>query len=728
MKPLAPCLHRCLIALAVLGAFATAAAAEEETSTVDAHLSVGAAAVSGDPADRALFGLYNGLRDERTHGLLDFGYLRRDALAGTWAEVVGRNLLLDTRELGLSWQRQGRWRIGADYAEQVRREPLTVNTGLIGAGRVTPQVVHLGGGPGSGAGLDLQTRRKGLGAEFARWISPTLSFEARLERETRDGARLFGVGFSCPTSLAIGCGPTTATQTGSAVLLVPEPIGASHSQAQARLTYGGERLTLSAGYYGSFFSNDHGTLRPAIPGVLNNPLGAPLPLAAGLQAQLASPVALAPDNHAHQLDLTGTYAFAAATRASFRFAYTMARQEQDFAGAGLASAPAGVSHLGARVDTSLAHVAVTTRPLPRLSLAADWRFEERDDDTPLARYVVEGALVTTNRRESRTRNRGKVQATLRLPYRLAASAGLDYEFIDRGALTPTHVVRGVSALRRETEEFGYRLELRRQMTETVSGSIVWSSARRDGSAWLRPNATGGATEVDPATGLPATAIFAPHLADRERDKLRLFALWQASERLSLNLALESGQDRFDTPTRFSLRDSRVELASVDAFYSLSEVWSVNGHVSYGRQQLDQARPEGYLLAFDNRNTSAGLGLNGKLGERLDLGAVLSYLQDRSDYGQSLDGSASAALVALLNATGGLPQILFRRSELRLYGQYALGERSSLRLDALYQKARFNDWAYGHAGVPFVFGDNTIVSMLEQQDIAFVGLRYTLRWR
>jgi len=729
MKPLVlqGGLRRSLITLAVLAAFG-AARADEGNTTVAAEISVGAAAVSGEAADRALFGQYNGLRDDDGYGLLDFAYARRNAATGSLAALFGRDLLLDTRELGLLWSRQGRWRLMADYAELTRRDPLAVNTGLIGAGGTTPQVVHLSGGPGTGADFDLQTRRKALGAGFARWFGPTLSFEANLRRENRDGARLFGAGFSCPTSLAPGCGATTASATGSALLLLPEPIASSHIQAEARLTHADERLTLSGGYYGSFFTNDHGSLRATIPAALNHPLGTPLPLAAGLPAELASPVALAPENQAHQIDLTGGYAFAPGTRASFRFAYTAARQDQDFSAAGLGDAPAGVSNLGARVHTTLAHVALTARPAPRLSLMADWRYQERDDETPLARYVVEGALVTTNRAMSSTRNRGQAQATLRLPHRLSAMAGIDYEFIDRGALTPTHVVRGVSALRRETEEIGYRIELRRQLTEALSGSASWISSRRDGSSWLRPDATGGAVVVDPATGLPANAVFGADLADRERDKLRLFAGWQATDALALHLALESGQDRFSAPTRFALRESSVELASLDASYLLSETWSASAFASYSRQQLDQARPAGYLLAFDNRNTTAGLALDGRIGDRLGLGGALSFVEDRSDYAQTLDAAASAALVALLNATGGLPEILFRRTELRFYGQYAFGARSTLRLDAVYQKARYNDWAWGYAGVPFVYGDNSTVWLQPEQEVGFIGLRYTFKWQ
>lgn len=731
MKPLASQFRfrPSLVALAVLAACGAVRAEDDETKTLDAYVSVGAAGVSGDPADRAIFGQYNGLRDDDFYGLLDFGYARRDAAIGSLIDFSGRNLGLDTRELAFLWKRQGNWRVTADYGELIRRDPYSVNTGMFGAGSTTPQVNHLAGGPGTGTTFDLETKRKGLGAGFSKWFGSSFELAANLRSENKDGSRLYGVGFSCPSSLAIGCGGTTATATGSAVLLLPEPISARHSQADARLTYADQRLTLSGGYYGSFYKNDNGTLRPTIPGALNNPVGALLPLAAGLQSVLAGPYALPPENQAHQFDLTGGYVITPGTRANFKLAYATAKQDQDFTGAGLSNAPAGVSNLGAKVNTSLAQFAISSRPIAKLSLMADWRYEDKDDKTPIVPYVVEGTQVSTNRAYSSTRIRSKLQGTYQLPYRLSATAGVDYEFIDRGSFTPTNVVRGVSALRQETEEIGYRLELRRQMTESISGSIAWISSERDGSNWLRPNSTGGVTSIsDPATAFTGNAIFAPNLADRDRDKLKLFASWQATDALSVQLSVESGKDKFNAPTQFAVRDSKVELYSLDANYMISEIWSVNGYYAQGNQKLNQARPEGYILAFDNKNTTAGLGVTGKVGEKFDLGGGLSYIDDKSAYAQSLDGTASANSVALLNATGGLPEILFRRTEFRLFGRYALSEQSSLRMDAIYQKARYNDWGYGYAGVPFTFGDNTTVTQQELQDVGYLGISYTYAWR
>jgi MtrB/PioB family decaheme-associated outer membrane protein len=719
-------LGRTIFGAAVLAAFG---AAHAQTSEAEGSVGVGVGGVTGDRADRALFGQYNGLRDEDAYGLLNVDYRRRNAANGTSVEFLGTNLGLGTRELIFLWKRQGDWRFSANYDELVRRDPYAVDTGLTGAGTTAPQVAHLSGGPGSGAMFDLETKRKGLGLGFSKWIGPTLEFDVNLRSENKDGSRLFGIGMNCPSLIAPGCGPTTATNAGSAVLMLPEPINANHSQVEARLNYAGTRLRLSGGYYGSFFSNSNGALNPGVPGSLNNPLGTLLPLSAGLQAILSNPVALPPDNQAHQFDVAGNVVITPTTRANFKLAYGTAKQDQDFASAGLVGAPAGVSNLDGKVNTALAQFGISARPIARLSLLADWNYTDKSDKTPLALYNFDGANAYTNRAYSNTKVRSKLQASYQFSANYQGTIGADYEFIDRGSFTASSAVTGVSALRQETEEVGFRAELRRRMTETFSGAISLVTSDRDGSNWLQPNSGVGVTEItNPSAAFASTAIFMPTLADRKRDKVKLFASWQATDSLSLQFSAENGKDKFTAPSPYAVRDTRMNLYSVDANYVLSDAWSFNGYVSRGEQKLNQARPAGYILAFDNTSTNAGFGVVGKPSEKIELGGGVSLIDDKSVYAQSLDATASANTAALLAATGGLPDILFRRSELRLFGKYALNKRSALRLDAIYQRTKFNDWAYGFNDVSFTYSDNTTLTLDQLQSVTFLGVTYVYSWR
>ncbi len=730
-----------VIAVALLAAFAPVHAqtgdakpaeakpAEPSTRQATASVTVGGAWASGDAADRAFFGQYNGMREQSAYGLLDFDYRRSDSADGTSTGLVGTSLGLQTRELLFYWQKQGDWKFTADYGELLRRDPYTVNTGLAGAGTQTPQVVHLAGGPGSGAEFDPSTKRKGLGLGFAKWFNPQVELVASLKSENKEGSRISGIGMNCPSSVAFSCGATTLTQTGSAILLLPEPIDSNHTQAELRLNYAGERLRLSGGYYGSFYNNSNATMAAGIPGSLNNQLGTLLPLAPGLQGILGNPVALPPDNHSQTLDLAGNYSFTPTTRANFKVAYSQAKQDQAFDSTGLAgTAPAGVASLDGEVNTTLAQVGLVSRPIARLTLLAEGRYEDRNDKTPIAAYNAKGASTWTNRDYSLERLRGKLLASYQFSSAYVGIAGVDYDSIERAPFTPTSAVGGVSALRQDTDETTWRIEVKRRMTDNFSGEIRYSSSDRDGSNWLRPTSGGGVTEVTDASTFPATAIFAPMLADRKRDQVKVQVNWQASESLLLVASAAGGKDEYDKPSEYALRDSRMSLFTIDASYAVSEDWNVNGFASYGTQELNQARPAGSIVAFDNTNTTIGIGATGRISEQIEVGGSLAYVNDSNAYAQTLDPLANPSSGALLAATGGLPDIKYRQTELRLYGRYALAKNQALRLDGIYQQTKYNDWAYQYGDVPYVYSDNTILTLDQDQSVVYIGVSYVYSWR
>ena len=726
-----PGLARSALALAVCAAFAGAQAQEkkegEEKSPIERQHTVelGVAGVSGDSADRAFWGQYNGMRNQDAYGIFNIDYSRRDTSTGTWVEFIGTNLGLQTRELGLNWSRQGDWGLWATYGELWRVNPYTVNTGVTGAGSAAPSATYLTGGAGSGGDYQLSTKRKGLGIGGSKWLGSELQFEAKVDSENKSGTQLFGVGNSCPSTTAPGCGYTPNVNTGSAVLFFPQPIDYNHTQVEARLNYAGQNLQLSGGYYGSFFSNDNGALYPGVPSTLNNPVNQPLPAGPGLRPLLSQPVALAPENQYNYFDLTGAYAFAPTVRANFKLAYSRATQDQEFSGAGLTGAPAGVGSLNGEVTSKLAQVRLVATPIPKLSIAAEYRYSDNEDSTPVVFYNQIAATSFTNQTLSKEVSSGKIEATYRLPWAIQAMAGIGYTSVERGTYTPTASYAGVSALRQDTDETTWWLQVRRSMTETLAGSISYISSSRDGSNWLAP-APGGVGLVgvtDPASQLGANAIYMPTMADLDRDKLRLLLTWMATDSLTVQFAADIGRDDYNLLSQYALQESKFDLYTLDVNYALSEAWNVNGYLSTGNQKLNQARPQGYILAFDEDSFNVGVGVNGKLGEKWKVGGTLSYISNVDKYAQTLGADAAPGSVQLLAATGGLPDITYRRTELRLFGSYAFSERSTLRVDAAYQHLTYDDWGYAYNGVPFLYSDNTSVYLQPDQNVGYIGVSY-----
>jgi len=717
-----------LLVLALLAAFAPAAGRAD--TVVDAAVDVGIGVIDAGRADRTLFDQYSGLRpDDHVFGILGVDYYRRNDDNGITARLRASDLLNDNREIGVRWGRQGDWKLSASYGELLRRETLVVTSGIAGAGTAAPQLAPVA--PGTGSELDLHTKRSGLGFAVSKVITPRLQFDASARTEHKDGSRLWGIGFACPSALAVACTGNTNAQVGSAVLFAPEPIDSDHHQVEARLGYAAEKFRLSLGYYGSFYRNDLGSMTVGVPGSLINPVGTLLPVTAGLAGILGQPVALPPDNQAHQVDLTGAILYSATTQFNFKLARTRATQDDSFAAAGFTAGPAGVRNLDGSVDTTLAQVGFTSRPLAKLSLSGNVRWEDRDDATPLALYNVEGAMTYTNRQLPYRTLRARLQGNYQITPEWRGTLAAGYEQIDRGVFTATSATSGITALRQKTDETTWRGELRRRLTEDFSGAVSLEHSDRSGSNWLRDNSGPGVTEVgDPnaaATGF-SRGIFMPTLADRDRDKVRLLGDWQPTEKLSMQVAYDLGQDRYHAPGVYGLRSSDMQQVTVDASYAFNDKWSVNGFASYGTQELDQGRPDAAFMAFRNRETNVGVGVTGKVTSKLDLGANLAWLQDRSTFLQTLDATAGGANAALLQATGGLPPITFRQQALRLTGKYTIDKKSSLRGELAYYRAKWDDWAWGYSGTPFVYSDGTVASRNTTQDVAVLRVVYTYRWQ
>ena len=728
--------RRSALALAVCAAVAGVQAQEkkeeEAKSPIErqATIEMGAAGVTGDSADRAFWGQYNGMRNQDAYGILNFDYSRRDASTGAWLDVIGTNLGLQTRDIGVFWSRQGDWKLDATYGELRSVNPYTVNTAVLGTGTTTPTAQYLSGGPGSGGDTDLATKRKGLLLGGSKWLGSELQLEGSVSSEKKTGNLQFGIGNQCPSSASSGCSFTPGLTSGAGVLYFPQPVDSNHTQVEARLNYAGPALQLSGGYYGSFFSNNNGALNPGVPSTLNNAIGQPLPAGPGVVAYLSQPVASAPENHFNYLDLTGAYTFSPAVRTNFKLAYSQGRQNQDFAGAGLTGAPAGIGSLDGEVATTLAQLRLIANPIANLSLNLEYRYQNNEDNTPVVAYNQIGTVSFTNQTVSREVNAAKLEATYRFPWAIRGLAGLGWTSVDRGAFTPTASYTGVSALREQTDETSWWFEVRRSMTQTISGSLRYTGASRSGSDWLAP-ASGGVglvTVTDPASQLGANAIYMPTMADRDRSTVRLLLNWMATDALSVQFAIDYGRDSYNAPTQYALQDSKFDLYTLDVSYALSDAWNLNGYVSTGSQKLNQARPGGYILAFDDSALSAGIGVNGKVGEKWRLGGTLSYVSNEDKYVQSVGPATTAGNAALLAATGGLPEVVFRRLDLRLYGTYAFSERSSIRADAAYQRLTYQDWGWAYGGTPFLYSDNTTVYLQPSQNVGYIGVSYIYSWK
>ncbi|MGC2047950.1 MAG: MtrB/PioB family outer membrane beta-barrel protein, partial [Gallionella sp.] len=272
--------------------------------------------------------------------------------------------------------------------------------------------------------------------------------------------------------------------------------------------------------------------------------------------------------------------------------------------------------------------------------------------------------------------------------------------------------------------------------DTLSGAISYVSSKRDGSDWLKPNAlpATGVTAVSDAAIYSRTGAFPLFFMDRNRDKVKLSADWAPTEQISLQFVVEDGKDSYSAPTTKGLQDTSVTLYSIDASYALSDIWKLTGYASQSDQMIHVAHGNwGYIASLRDRNDTVGLGVMGKPTGRFEVGGDLSYLNDINRYTQQQDagtGTASAANLAngaLLAASGGLPDVIFRQITLKLFGKYALEKYADIRVDLIHQRTNLNEWTWENNGVPFAYSDNTTVSMDPNQYVTFIGATYNYKF-
>jgi len=84
-------------------------------------------------------------------------------------------------------------------------------------------------------------------------------------------------------------------------------------------------------------------------------------------------------------------------------------------------------------------------------------------------------------------------------------------------------------------------------------------------------------------------------------------------------------------------------------------------------------------------------------------------------------------VALLGATGGLPDTVFRQTTLKLFAKYTLDKQSLVRVDLVHQRTNWSDWAWNYNGTPFVYADGTTINRKQTQSVSFIGVTYIRRW-
>ena len=680
-------MQTCSAILALLS-LPLSAAEPDEISMLTRPESSASAGIGWVSDDSPRFGQFTGTQERGVYGLLDIDIAQRNDQTGTWLLLNGRNLGLDSRELRFEQRRQGDWGYFLEYSRIPRIEPYIATTAVTGIG--TPNL-NVPAVSTAGIPVELKTQRDifGFGADKA--LGGNMDVQMRYQQQEKNGERIFGRGTTTP-----------------AFEFIPEPINSTTRMLETVVGYSDKKLQLSGGYYLTLYENNNSRLD--ITG--GNTTG-------GNSLSTFTPIGLPPDNRAHQLYVSGGYNFTETARSTFKAAYTHATQNDNFI---LPSPATGRNDLGGEVDTTLVQAGFTARPLPKLSVLANLRHENRDDKTPVMDYftVTSGTTYTgENEPRSIRTNAGKLELGYALPLALRVTGGVDYETKKRN-YSAVHVV----SARNETDELSYRLGLRRSISDTLTGSLGVIRSQRDGSEYVTTVLTTGAT---------GSNLIAPiHYADRERDKVQMSLNWMPFEPLSVQLVADMARDDYTARTAADLgpRKGTAENYALDATYVFSESWQLTAWASRNKNQLDQATCESttavtcanaptdpfWHVSLRNLGNSGGVGLRTKPVAKLELGVDLQHSVYDDEYKQ-------IATTPGATASTFIPDIETRITLIKLIAKYALTQNAGLRFDYAFQRLTSDDWTWS----TWTYTDGTRLSQEPLQKLHFFGVSGYYRW-
>src|SRR5258706_9138501 len=448
------------------------AALTQPTNTVE----VGAGSVSDGSYK---FGEYNGLEDQGGFllGNLDlFGGGRYDSDSLTRWGLHANDIGLKTGDADFTYREQGRFKIDLGLEDFRRNLSDTFQTPYLGlgstdltlpAGWLKPQVQQAnptnlndrGLSPVAGQGsvvnssavvvaptsaqisandsivaadtgafrrFNLYTERKRGEIGFGVNLNRNLLVSGSFRHETRNGFRPLAV-------------VDSAGQENSVTL--PDVINTRTDQFNLGLEYTHGKGYLKAGDYGSVFTNDIIGLRWQDPA----------------DRTRTPTMSSAPSNQFHQFNLPRAPDFSSATRLVADLSYGRGHQSEAFLSD--SSMPLGlpVGSANAVVITKLANVKLSTRVTHDLSLFARYKYEDRDDQTPVNTYVFYDANLTpgatasafntalglpagtlssnvnifANRPQSKLVKEINLGADYALGHRQKLSAGYDWQKIER---------------------------------------------------------------------------------------------------------------------------------------------------------------------------------------------------------------------------------------------------------------------------------------------------------
>jgi len=543
--------------------------------------------------DAYKFGRYNGLQSKGPYliGNIDTENFSED---GTFWSIHGTDLGLESRHLRAEQGHQGKYKIFLEWDELPHYKNDTVQTPFLGVGG---DELTLPPGFDINTNLEdnlkdfeLKTKRERISTGVVVIPKERWQFDVDYSHETKKGVDATGAAISAGAGGGGGPGSGTGPIGLTSYALLPEPIDYVTDKVDARVHYAGDEGQVDLTYHISAFDNAYNSL------TWENPLSVTGGAAAGSMS-------LAPDNEFHQLSLTAGYSLPYQSRLTGLISIGRMTQNQAFqpytVNSGLATDPLPRGSLGGEVETTNAQLKIASRPTTNLRLSGELRYNERDNQTPVASYdyTVLDSFSSPTSIENKPYSYEKTHLKLDANYRISAIQRL------YGGYKLTNTKREAVDIEREkTEENSLFAKWKVKPHSNVDVELYGEASKRDGSEYT-------------AQSIYNPALRKYHMADRERMQYGVSIDYMATEALYLSARADYNNDDY-TDTSIGLTEASNPVYTLDFSYTLRHNVVTYGYYTHENIESSQngasvtiatAPASNWQADFDDAFDTVGLG-------------------------------------------------------------------------------------------------------------------------
>jgi MtrB/PioB family decaheme-associated outer membrane protein len=697
-----------------IGLLASAGWAEEDMAYHDLTTNVSTLELGAffNSDDDFKFGDFTGLEDDGWSVLGNVDLRRRssfDAERAYYYRIQGLNLGLDSRYIEAEYQRPGLFGVSLFYDEipKFQTDSARVFHRNAGASFLTlPQPTAAEPNPcGYPISFPFQIdsdcfyaneidhKRRTAGGEISLNLPSNFDFDASYEHQRKRGEKT--------TAAMMGLAFGTARS-----MLVPEPLKYTTHQIDSHIRYTVDDFQLQLQYYASGFNNDLNGLAWDNPYNGNASVG--YPNGVGQKASM-------PDNWFHQVTGSGGINLPGNSRLMLNAAFGWGTQNDDFLpytnNPLLFVDPArGLPRpdLNGKLETRLVTARFVSKPLPKLGINVAYRWNDRDNDTPIDSYF---------RVRADSENQPPNDPRINRPYSFEqhrVDADFSYKVYKRTKLT----------LMYQWEQMNRNLqEVHKNNEHTVGGKLVsrpnqylnlgarYERSYRDRSSYdcVKPLTAG----VPPLTlanpGCPTEPgppdvdfqnqpqLRKYNMANRRRNDTHAWMTITPLDRLSVGTHLKYIDDDYYKST-FGVTEYRLLSTGLDLSYRVTDALNFNAFYNH-----DKTRREMDAVSFgsnpdasfdpDNNWSSRDKDTTNTVGTGIDF----DVLPDRLSLGVQYLFARSTGRVKTVTAAGGPVSPPFPDNETTLHnvsvqGNLEITRNLSMRVGYLFEDFDSSDWA------------------------------------